>query len=77
MAAMRPWDESGKLISGVTVRSWLEFLKSTEYSGTVTVDRAYYNFPSVLISRPDDLDMSAEIIALDDGYYGTPGVLTK
>lgn len=77
MSAMCPWDKSGKLISGVTVRSWLEFLQSTGYSGAVTVDRVYYNFPSVLISRPDDLDMSAELIALDSGYYGTPGVLTK
>lgn len=77
MAIMCPWDDSGKLVPGVTVRSWLEYLRSLEHSGTVTIDREYYKFPSMLICPPDDLDLSAVVVAFNNGYYGTPGVLTK
>lgn len=77
MAIMCPWDNSGKLVSGVTVKSWLEYLRSIEYSGNITIDRVYYKFPSLLICPPDGLDLSAPVVAVDDGYYGNYGVFTK
>lgn len=77
MSIMCPWDNSGKLVPGVTVRSWLEYLRFSGYSGNITIDRVYYKFPSLLICPPDNLDLSAVIIALDDGYYGNYGILTK
>lgn len=77
MSIMCPWDNSGKLVPGVTVRSWLEYLRFIGYSGNITIDRVYYKFPSLLICPPDDLDLSAAVVAFDDGYYGNRGILTK
>ena len=77
MAILCPWDSAGKLLPGVTVKSWLEYLRSIEYSGNITIDRVYYKFPSLLICPPDGLDLSAPVVALDDGYYGNYGVFTK
>lgn len=77
MSIMCPWDSAGKLIPGVTVKQWILFLQSVGYSGNVTIDRIYYNFQSLIFCPPDNLDLSAVIIAFDDGYYGNYGILTK
>lgn len=73
----RPWDASGNLIPGTTVRQYIQYLKSIEYSGNVTIDRTYYNLHSLLIAPPDGLNLDAVITAFDYGYYGNPGILTK
>lgn len=75
--AMCPWDSAGKLIPGVTVRQWAEFLRGKSLGGNVTIDRVYYNLHSLLIAPPDEVNLDAIIVALDNGYYGTYGVLTK
>lgn len=72
-----PWDASGNLIPGTTVRQCIQYLKSIEYSGNVTIDRTYYNLHSLLIAPPDGLNLDAVITAFDYGYYGNPGILTK
>lgn len=77
MSIMCPWDSAGKLIPGATVKQWILFLQSVGYSGNVTIDRIYYNFHSLACCPPDNLDLSAVIIALDDGYYGNYGIITK
>ena len=77
MAIMCPWDNSGELIPGVTVKQWIAFLQSIGYSGNVTINRTYYDFHSLTCCPPDNLDLSAVIVALDDGYYGSHGVLIK
>lgn len=77
MSIMCPWDSAGKLIPGVTVKQWIAFLQSIGYSGSVTIDRIYYDFHLLVCCPPDNLDLSAVITALDDGYYGNHGILTK
>lgn len=72
-----PWDSSGKLIPGTTVRQWAEFIRANSNGGNVTINRVYYNLHSLLISPPDGVNLDATITAFDNGYYGTPGVLTK
>ena len=73
----RPWDASGNLIPGTTVRQYIQYLKSIEFSGNVTIDSTYYNLHNLLIAPPDELDLDAAITAFDYGYYGNPGILTK
>ena len=77
MSIMCPWDSAGKLIPGVTVKQWILFLRSVGYPGNVTIDRIYYNFQPLIFCPPDNLDLSAVIIAFDDCYYGNYGILTK
>lgn len=77
MSIMCPWDNSGKLRPGVTVRSWLEYLRFVECSGNIAINRVYYKFPALLVCPPDHLDLSAAVVAFDDGYYGNYGILTK
>lgn len=77
MKGKRPWDDAGHLIPGVTVQEWLEFLYESGYSGNVSVDCVRYNFHSLRIAPPDGIDLTAEITAMDSGYYGTPGVRTR
>lgn len=72
-----PWDASGNLIPGTTVRQYIQYLSGTEYSGNITIDRVYYNFHDLVIAPPDWLDLDAVVTALDYGYYGNPGILTK
>lgn len=73
----RPWDASGNLIPGTTVRQYIQYLNSIEHSGNVAIDRTYYNLHNLLIAPPDWLDLDAVVNALDYGYYGNPGILTK
>lgn len=72
-----PWDESGKLIPGVTVGEYAMYLKSIGVSGNFTIDGTSYNLNSLLIATPDDVDLDAIVIAHDGGYYGNYGVKTK
>lgn len=72
-----PWDASGKLIPGITVRQYVEYLISCGTSGNITIDHVYYNLHSLLIAPPDGLNLDSIVVALDPGYYGNHGVLTK
>lgn len=60
-----------------TVRQFIDGLCASEYSGTITIDRVYYNFHDLVIAPPDGLNLDAAITAFDYGYYGNPGILTK
>lgn len=64
-------------IPGTTVRQFIDGLRDLEYSGNITIDRVYYNFHDLVIAPPDWLDLDAVVTALDYGYYGNPGILTK
>lgn len=64
-------------IPGTTVRQFIDGLCGNGYSGTITIDRVYYNFHDLVIAPPDWLDLDAVVTALDYGYYGNPGILTK
>ena len=72
-----PWDESGNLIPGVTVREYAMFIKNNGGSGNFSINGTLYDLHSLLIAPPDDVDLDAVVIAHDDGYYGNPGVKTK
>lgn len=71
------WDKLGNLAPGTTVRQWAEDLRRNTNGGNVTINHVFYDLHKLLISPPYGVDLDAVIIALDYGYYGTPGVLTE
>ena len=72
-----PWDDSGKLLPGITVRHYAEYIKHNSNSAHFTIDGVYYNLHTLLIAPPDSVNMDAIVVASDSSYYGTPGVKTK
>ena len=72
-----PWDASGKIKKGVTVREYAEFFRDNGNHANFTIDGTYYNLRNLLIAPPDGVDLGAIVIEAESGYYGTPGVRTK
>lgn len=71
-----PWDAKGSLKPNITVRHFVEYLQHNGNHANITINGVYYDLHNLLISTPCDIDMESEVIAIDYGYYGTPGIKT-
>ena len=67
------------VIGDYTVREWLKdtINYDVSYGGNLTINGVYYDINNLRVYIPDDINLDARIKRFDDGYYGTPGIITE
>lgn len=66
------------VIGDYTVREWLKKVTSYDTNfDTLTINGVYYNTHNLRVYIPDSINLNAKIKRFDDGYYGTPGIITE
>ena len=77
MADLRVGDNAGNMISYKTVQDWIDFYKAQGYSGNFFINKKCYDFFTLSVRTPYDVDKSKVVTKIDNGYYGTPGIITE
>lgn len=77
MADLRVWDNAGNMIPNKTVQDWIDFYKAQGYSGNFFINKKCYDFSTLSIRTPYDVDKTKVVTQIDNGYYGTPGIITE